>query len=159
VDREKLLKAIYKCIEDRDKEVLGEGSLMSIVRRLRSEAHLDEAVMPVIEVPANPVADLLEASLSSSEYIEKAEKIFSVRKSTVPAGIKKYRIGEGRNSETLVPVKASVPGGFDAKAEKALDAYVSHWNNQQSLRGEPYRITWGPHPLGVDLVGFNLELK
>jgi hypothetical protein len=162
LDRDKLLKAIYDCIKEREDKVIEEGSLSAIVRRLRKESLLEEAVMPVLDEERNdPIADLLESSMSSSAFVEAAEKLFSVRKSTVPAGIKKYRIGEGHQAETHVPVKGHVPNGghVTAKVEQALDSYVSHWNNQQSLRGEPYRLSWSPSPMGIDLVGFHLVLK
>lgn len=159
LDRDKLLNAIYKCLEARDEAVLEEGSLRSIAARLRSESHLDESAMPVIETKTDEIGELLESSLSSSQYVERAEKVFCVKKSSVPAGIKKYRIGEGVSGETMIPVKGKAPNGIDARSERALDAYVEHWNKQQSIRGEPYRLSWSPNPSGVDLVGFHLELK
>lgn len=159
IDRDKLLKAIYKCLEERDEAVLGEGSLRTIAARLRSESHLEESVMPVIEIKSDEIDELLESDLSSVQYVERAEKIFGVKKSSVPSGIKKYRIGEGVSGETLIPVKGRVPNGIDARSERALDAYVDHWNRQQSIRGEPYKLSWSPNPAGIDLVGFQLELK
>ena len=161
LDREKLLKAIYDCIEAREDEVLGEGSLKSIAQRLLRESYMDDAVMPIIdESRNNPIADLLASNCSSAQYIDDAEKIFSIRKSTVPAGIKKYRIGEGHHGETLIPVNGRIPGGrMDSTAEQALDRYVDSWNKRQALAGEPYRLSWGPHASGVDMVGFNLQLK
>ena len=117
--------------------------------------------MPAVDEDRNdPVSDLLESNYSSAKYIEEAEKLFSVRKSTVPAGIKKYRIGEGSHVETLVPVNGRIPGGsMTATAEQALDRYVDSWNKRQALAGEPYRLSWGPHASGIDMVGFNLQLK
>ena len=159
IDRDKLLKAIYGCIESREAKVVGESSLRAIASRLRRESLMETAAMPVIESYEDPFSSLLESSISSSEFIERADKILSVKKSVVPAGIKKYRLGEGSNRETLIPVNARVVGGLNEKTERVLDAYVSHWNNQQSLRGEPYRINWGPHPTALDMVGFNMELK
>ena len=160
LDRDKLLKAIYDCIKEREDAVIGEGSLKSIARRLLKESYMDEAVMPVIEARNNPVADLLGSNCSSAQYIEDAEKLFSVRKSTVPAGIKKYRLGEGHHGETLIPVNGKIPGGkLDSTTEQALDRYVDSWNKRQALSGEPYRLSWGPHATGIDMVGFNLQLK
>lgn len=161
LDREKLLKCIYDCIKEREDAVLGEGSLKSIAMRLLRESYMDEAAMPALdEVRNDPVADLLESNYSSSQYIDEAEKLFSVRKSTVPAGIKKYRIGEGSHVETLIPVNGRIPGGsITSIVEQALDRYVDSWNKRQALSGEPYRLSWGTHASGTDMVGFNLQLK
>lgn len=161
IDRDKLLKAIYKCIEEREDLVLGEGSLKSIVRGLRKKEYLDEAVMPILEETIDPVKELLEASLSSSAYIERAEKLFSVKKSYIPAGIKKYRLGEGYNVDTEVPMLGRLPNGssITSTTEKALDVYVDSWNKQQTIKGEPYKLSWTPHPSSINMVGFNLELK
>lgn len=159
IDRNKLLKAIYDCIEEREEALLGEGSLAALRHRLLRESHLDDAVMPVIEEAADPVAELLESSTSSSEYVERAEKLFSVRKAAVPPGIKKYRIGEGYKFDTHVPVNGRVPGTHSVVTERALDRYVDSWNAVQSRSGEPYRLSWAPHPIAVDMVSFNLELK
>lgn len=160
LDREKLLNAIYDCIEEREDIVVKEGSLKSIAARLLRESHMDDAVMPILDEAIDPIDSLLSNSHSSRLYVETAEKFFSVRKSTVPAGVKKYRLGEGTWRETSVPVNGTVPGGkITPKVEKALDNYVAHWNDMQARSGEPYKISWGMHPSGIDMVGFNLELK
>jgi len=160
LDRDKLLKAIYDCIEQREEAVIGEGSLKSIASRLLRESYMDDSVMPVIEDRNDPVADLVESNYSSAQYVDEAEKLFSIRKSTVPAGIKKYRLGEGHHGETLIPVNGKIPGGsMSFKVEQALDRYVDSWNKRQALAGEPYRLSWGPHGSGIDMVGFNLQLK
>lgn len=160
IDRDKLLKCIYDCLKERDDAVLGEGSLRAIAARLRESSHLDDAVMPVLEEQTDPIETLLESDVSTSEYVSRTEEIFSIKKSTVPAGIKKYRLGEGLR-ETQIPVKGQIPGTgrVTPTVEKALDRYVDAWNKQQSMNGEPYRLSWGPNGAGIDLIGFNLELK
>lgn len=160
LDREKLLKAIYDCIKEREDAVIGEGSLKSLAARLLKESYLDEATMPIIEENHDPIADLLESDSSTSEYVSRAEDLFAVKKSTIPAGIKKYRMGEGLH-ETQIPVKGRIPGlgQVTPTVEKALDRYVDSWNKQQAMSGEPYKLSWGPNGAGVDLIGFNLELK
>jgi len=161
LDREKLLKAIYDNIKTNEDAVLGEGSLKSLIHRLRSDSHLDESFMPVIEESNDPIKSLLESNLSPSDYVKKAEEVFTIRKSTVPAGIKKFRIGENRLIDTMIPVKGQMPDGkcINSIAERALETYVKHWNGQQSLRGEPYTLTWNHNPMGMDIVGFNVTLK
>lgn len=160
IDRDKLLKSIYDCIKEREDAVLGEGSLKSISKRLLRESYLEEAVMPIVEEKDDPVLNLLESNYSSVQYVEEAEKLFAIRKSGVPAGIKKYRIGEGSHVETLIPVNGRIPGGsMSPSVEHALDRYVDSWNKRQVLSGEPYRLSWGPHGSAVDMIGFNLQLK
>lgn len=160
IDRDRLLKSIYDCLESRDDAVLGEGSLKLLARTLRNASHLDEVALPVIDDAVNPVVELTESNLSSSQYIKRAEEIFSIKKSAVPAGIKKYRIGEGHNFETLIPVNGKVPDGkITAVEERALDGYVSRWNDHQSVKGEPYRIEWSPSPGDASRIGFHVELK
>ena len=161
LDRDKLLKAIYDCIEAHEDAILGEGSLKALSNRLLIESYLDDAVMPVIDNDRNnPVADLLESNFSSAQYINESEKLFSIRSSSVPAGIKKYRIGEEYRNETLIPVNGKIPGGsITAIVEQALDRYVASWNKRQAIDGEPYHLSWGPHALGNDMIGFNLQLK
>jgi hypothetical protein len=161
MDREKLLKAIYDCIEAREDAVLGEGSLKSLSKRLLRESHLEEtSAMPVIEFQTDPVRELLESNFSTAEYVDAAEKLFNIKKSTVPSGIKKYRLGEGTHKETQVPVNGRIPNGnITTTVENALDRYVDSWNKRQALAGEPYRLSWGPHGSSFDMVGFNLTLK
>lgn len=160
LDREKLLGAIYDCIKEREDAVIGEGSLKSIAARLLRESVAEEtSVMPIIEDITDPVADLVESNYSTAEYVDAAEKLFNVRKSTVPAGIKKYRIGEGTHKETSIPVKGRIPGGkISAIVETALDRYVDSWNKRQAIAGEPYHISWGPGAT-ADAVSFNIILK
>ena len=161
LDRDKLLKAMHDCIKEREDAVLGEGSLKAIAARLLKESYLDDAVMPVLdEERQDPVADLLESNYSSAQYVEEAEKVFSIRKSSVPAGIKKYRVAEGTHKETLIPVNGKIPGGkMNVTTEDALDRYVDSWNKRQAIAGEPYKLSWGPHGSSFDMIGFNLELK
>lgn len=160
LDRDKLLKAIYDCIEEREDKVMKEGSLKAISRRLMRESYLDDPVMPVLSQKRNdPVADLFESSASLGEYIEAAEKIFSVRKSSIPAGIKKYRMEEGTHREMNIPVNGKFPRSLDSVSEKALDRYVESWNRKQELSGEPFKISWGFHPSLPMGISFSVVLK
>jgi len=162
IDRQKLLDAIYDCIEEREEAILGEGSLFSLANRLRRGSYLEEAVMPIIEEDVNdPISSLVENRLSSRDYVKKAENVFGIKKSTVPAGIKKYLIGEGNNKETQIPVLGRLPQGvtFNSRVETVLDKYVDSWNTQQRMAGEPYKLSWSPHPGAINLIGFNMELK
>lgn len=160
LDREKLLKAIYDCIKEREDAVIGEGSLKNLAKRLLRESYAEEmSVMPVIEDRIDPITDLVESNCSTAEYVDTAEKLFKVMKSSVPAGIKKYRLGEGTHKETQIPVKGKIPGGkITVVVETALDRYVDSWNKRQAIAGEPYTLSWGPGATS-DSVSFNITLK
>ena len=159
VDRDKLLQAIYDHLEKRDDEVLEEGFFRKVSARLRSSS-LDESFMPAIPENVDPITALVESHLSSSQYIADFEKMFRVRKSSLPPGIRKHRLEESQAVTTEIPVLANVPGGtFTPTSERALDAYVSHWNSRQRVAGEPFKLSWSPHPADISLVGFALELK
>jgi len=160
LDRDKLLKSIYTCIEEREDRVMEEGSLKSLAKRLMKESFLDNPVMPILDEERNdPVADLLESNLSLGGFVDAAEKLFSIRKSTVPAGIKKYRMGEGTHRETSIPVNGRFPRNLDSTVERTLDRYVESWNRKQELSGEPYKISWGFHPSLPMGISFNVVLK
>lgn len=158
IDRDKLLQAVYDCIEERENLLVKESHGASLTAHL-SEELMNEAFMPIIEEKQDPIADLLEGGFSGAEYVKRTEELMKIKKSYLPPGIKKYRLGEGRRDEVLIPVNGRVPGGFNAKSERALDQYVDAWNKQQALRGEPYQLSWSPHPVSIDMVGFNLQLK
>lgn len=161
VDRDKLLQSIKDCLEARSEDVVEEGmSLRQMAKILREGAEDDIYVMPIIEETKDPVKDLLESNFGTSTYVSEAEALFSIRKSHLPNGIKKYRLGEGRTSEVKIPVLGEIPGeSIGPNEERALDRYVDSWNQVQSRSGEPYKLSWSPHPAGINLVGFNLELK
>lgn len=160
LDRDKLLKCIYTCIEQREDRVMEEGSLKSLAKRLMKESFLDNPVMPILDEQRNDhIADLLESNLSLGAYIESAEKIFTIRKASVPAGIKKYRIGEGTHREMLIPVNGKFPRGIDNITESALDRYVESWNKKQENAGEPFKLSWGLHPMLTSGISFSVVLK
>lgn len=160
LDRNKLLKAIYDCIEDREDRVMKEGSLKSLSKKLMKESYLDNAVMPVLdEKYQDPIADLLESNMSLSSYIDQVELLFSIRKSSIPAGIKKYRMGEGTHKDINIPISGRFPKRIDRKAEAVLDRYVESWNKKQNLLGEPFKISWGFHPSLPMGISFSVVLK
>lgn len=93
------------------------------------------------------------------QYIDNFESLFSVKKSQVPPGIRKYQLGESRATTTHFPTVAAVPGGrITALVERVVDGYVQRWNDRQRTAGEPFRVSWSPH-FREGHVGFQLELK
>lgn len=161
LDRDKLLKAIYSCLKDREDKVIGEVSLKNIAYKLKETAVKEETVVfNVVEENNDSVSELLSKNLSSKAFLEAADKIFDIKKSIVPPGIKKYRLGESR-IDTYIPVVGTLPIGvtFGQNVENAFDTYVSYWNKKQELSGEPYRLSWSPHPAQTNKVGFNVTLK
>lgn len=141
IDRGKLLKAIYDCIEEHEAAVLG------------------ESYIPAIPTEPDALESLDEARVTPTQYIEEFESLFSVKKSQVPPGIRKYQLGEARAITTHFPTVASIPGGrMTAMVERVVDGYVQHWNDRQRTAGEPFRLSWGPH-FDEGRIGFQLELK
>ena len=158
LDKEKLLKAVMNCIEQREEKVLKENYLRDIAKRLR-EGVVTENFLPAISLEENPIEKLLSQSSNSTLFLQEADQYFNIRFSELPRSLKKYALTESV-STAKIPVKAVLPGRkLGTLEEKALDLYVDHWNRRQQLAGEPFRLSWSPHPSSIDLVGFNLELK
>jgi hypothetical protein len=155
VDSDKLLKALKDLIESIDDESLGECKINESFARSRLE-ELEEFV----ETP-DPVRDLVESKCSAAEYLTRANELFQVRESTVPSGIRKYRSGGDPLQVGMIPVVCRMPHGGVPRAldERAMDAYCTHWNAVQSLRGEPLVVEWRNHPESVDKVSFSVVLK
>jgi hypothetical protein len=164
IDEQKLYKEIMKQIEEKDDRTLERYALKECIAGLRESASRDEgseAYMPVISEEIDPVEELVESNMSSSQYIDAATKLFCVKESTMPMSLRKYRVTEGLTGEQLVPCKATLPhkNGIRSIDERALDTFVKHWNTRQAMNGEPIKINWGPSPTYPGAVSFNVELK
>src|SRR5262249_30072329 len=122
---------------------------------------LQEAAMPVISKDVDEVRDLVEGNLTPTTYLSEASRLFKVQEATVPAGIRKYRLGERNAKPEQVPVIGYLPHGrgFRAVAERALDMYCAHWNDRQQLQGEPLKLEWSNHPESVNKISFNVILR
>ena len=155
IDSQKLMKAVVEMIADREEQRLEELQLKeSRDLSAQTDFHMSSETV-------DPIDELLEGNTSAQEYLRKANQIFSIKESIVPPAIKKYALGEGKAVPTNVPMVGflphkSVPRYND---EVALDTYVKHWNSVQSLRGEPYKLAWSPHPDALNKISFKLELK
>jgi len=154
VDSQKLMKAIVEMIATREEEKLEKIQLKESAARQSTQFH-------VAHDEKDPVQELLEYSSSAQEYLKRANQIFCVKESILPPGIRKHALGEGRSFSTNVPVVGflphkSVPRYSD---ELALDIYTKHWNTVQSLKGEPYKLSWTSHPDAMNKISFKLELK
>ncbi len=160
IDKDKLLSAVHDIISKHDEEVLDEGFVYNLSRKLLNESSLenDDSFMPVFEEIHDPISELVKENLSASDYIKKFESLTRVRKSQLPPSFKKYRLEEGLRGSVDIPVLANINTNSVVN-EKAADLYVKHWNIQQSLRGEPLRLSWSPHVMDMSMIGFNLELK
>jgi hypothetical protein len=156
VDQEKLLDAIYDLMQERDENVLDEGSLKNLAARLR----LDEvSIMPIISESMDSVEGLLSSGYTTREYVEKFEEAFDVtyESSTNPA----YKVLAEGPQKVSHPASVILPGSsFRRAEEKAVDAYVSAWNTKESLKGNTfYKLNWSPDLETVNMVNFYLELK
>lgn len=155
VDRQRLLDTVYDLLEQRAEAVLEENSLASIAARLRLE---ETVVMPVISESVDPVQQLVESRGSSSDYIKKFEKLFSVKYATSKNPVAVI-MAEGA-PHVIHPVSAQLSnksiGNVD---EKAVDAYVNAWNSKSKMKGENYyKLAW-MHGDVNGFVNFRLELK
>lgn len=161
IDGAKLLKKLKELIEDREERALERSPLKETLDWLRSD-EMNEAVLPVVFAEVHdPVSELLEANLPSSEYVKKASEVFNIKESTLPPGIRKHRLGETNAKSTNIPVVGMLPHdrGFRALDERALDAYCKAWNDRQQMSGEPLRLEWSTHPDTVGKISFNVTLR
>lgn len=165
LDEAKLLKAIKQLIKEREDRVLERSALKETLAWLkgREERELlsETAAMPVISEETDPVRELVEGNLTPVTFIDKANRLFRVQESMLPAGIRKHRLGEHSAQVTRVPVVARLPHGrgFRAIDERALDLYCKHWNERQQLRGEPLKLEWSNHPGEGGKISFNVILR
>ena len=163
LDEEKLFKALKKVIADHEEFRLEKhNAMVETVATLRHRAALDEEWIPFPgEEAPDPVRELAESKTAPSEYIEKMNEMFKIRESTIPAAIRKYRIGEGMSKDTSVPMMAYLPHthGLRSIDEGALDRYVKCWNERQSLNGEPITIDWVPNVTDANKVSFTVSLR
>lgn len=156
VDPYKLMKVVVKIIADRDSEKFDRLENAQVF--IKESANIeridhDEAV--------DLVSELLESKLSQSEYLQRADVIFGIKYSSIPPGIKKYALGESKKENVEVPIVGSLPHMLSPRFvdEKALDTYVNYWNSRQSLKGEPYKLSWASHVSSQNKINFHLELK
>jgi hypothetical protein len=170
VDYDKLLKAVYKHMEIRDKSAIvastmpktakddmQENALKSIVSNLRFMSNYNPDVMPILEEKIDPVSDLLETKTFPSSYMKSFEDLFQVKKGSVANPGKSMGINENY-SKLIVPVEATLPSQTMRQVdEKAVDVYVKHWNSRRNLMQQPYRLKW--HPVESNTVRFQVELK
>lgn len=156
VDPYKLMKVVVKILADRDSEKFDRLENAQVVIKESS----DNAFVNAAE-SADPVAELLESRLSQSEYLRRADIIFGIKYASIPPGIKKYTIGEAKIGNVEVPIVGSLPHLHSPRYmdERALDTYVSYWNSRQSLKGEPFKLSWTSHVGSQNKINFRLELK
>lgn len=157
VDEKKLYDEIMRQLEEKDDNTLERNSLKETVQHLRESS----TEMPEFSDPVNPVHGLLSHSGSSSEYVAAAMKVFSVRESTIPHSLHKFRFAEGRREPMRVPCTGQVPENkaVGSLEERALDRFCECWNEVQIARGEPVHIEWSHNPGGTGKVSFTAVLK
>lgn len=156
INAKKLLEMIFKKTKEHEDRVLERDALRETYDCLMARADtMDEFVDNV-----DPVKELLEGNLTPQTYVDKAFSVFSVKRSIVPPGIRKHRIGEG-SKEELVPCVGQLPHefGFRSVDERALDRFCEYWNVRQSMIGEPLKISWDTNPCEVGRVSFNVILR
>lgn len=165
IDQKKLQEAVDKMLQElEERRTCCYGSMKEVRNFLEKEANQDSLMetpmMPVVEEEQHdPLVSLLKNPATDAEYIKFFESMFRVKKADVPAAVRKYRLGEGVTSSTMVPMKAYLPQGcLNVVTEQVLDRYVEAWNSQQALVGEPLKLDWNADPSDSGCVGFDLEL-
>lgn len=164
IDEGKLLKAIKELIEEREDRAMERSALKETLEWLKGQDEheiMSESAMPVISFDEDPVRDLYEGNLSATTFISQANALFRIKEATVPAGIRKYRLGENNAQSSTMPVIGYLPHkkGFRALDERALDAYCKHWSDRQKLQGEPLQLEWSNHPDAENKISFNVTLR
>lgn len=164
IDESKLLKAIKEVLKEREDRALERTALKETVAWLRSQEErelLQEAAMPVISEDVDEVRELLEGNLTPTTYLSQASQLFRIQEATIPAGIRKHRLGERNARQASAPVIGYLPhrGAFRAVDERALDQYCKHWNDRQELQGEPLKLEWSNHPEAINKISFNVVLR
>jgi hypothetical protein len=155
-DAKKLWEEIQKQLKEKDERTLERFSLKEVASRLFEGEDFED----VHEV-ADPIEELLESSLSAHEFVNRVNTLFKIRESIMPAGLRKYRVSEGRISEMSIPCTGKLPSGtrMCSRTERVLDLYASNWNDIQARRGEPIKINWTPNTMSIGSFSFNVELK
>ena len=104
----------------------------------------DEAetnVMPVLDESffADPIKELLREGSSKTSYVDSANKLFNITHDLIEESL---YTGDVQLVEA--PQYGRLPGGYNwnSSAEKALDRYVSNWNERADARGSNCRIAW-----------------
>lgn len=163
VDGEKLLKHVKDMLEDKDdraleRDELSESRIFDEMSSIINEG-IDESTATFDE-SVDPVRVLIESGLSSTDYIDQLNKLFNIRESSLPSGIRKVRNGvNALVGEQKVPVKARLPHNNAPRAldEQALDLYVKHWTKRQKFEAEPMKLLWSQHPNSVNEISFNVK--
>lgn len=113
----------------------------------------DEAetnVMPVLDESffADPIKELLREGSSKTSYVDSANKLFNITHDLIEESL---YTGDVQLVEA--PQYGRLPSGYNwnSSAEKALDRYVSNWNERADARGSNCRIAWN--------YGFNTKIN
>jgi hypothetical protein len=157
-DAKRLWEEIQKILSEKDDMTLERSSLKEAARNLYEQ---NESMFGYIHEEVDVLDDLLESNLSEREYVNTANKLFKIRESIMPAGLRKYRMSEGIFSDITIPCTGKLPHSVknSVRAEQALDTYVNSWNSIQARKGEPIKINWSHNPMSIGSFSFNVELK
>lgn len=144
IDPEKLLEAIDKLITERDDDMLDSKSLKETIDHLDNHVMMESTLYTMGTEDSDIVADLLRSRLGTTEYIARAEEVFSIREARAPKAVERLVLSEGVRVRASVPVRGELPhdSGFRSVDERALDLYVESWNKRRNAEGDPMRISW-----------------
>lgn len=130
IDEERLLKALDDLREEREDAVLDrpDSHIREAAEWLRHRSIQETPTqIPLLgEEDDDPVRALERAGSDDPAFIDGAERLFAIKEASVPAAVRKFRLGEGMSRPLSVPVVGRLPHGGPPRAldERVLDAYV-----------------------------------
>ena len=160
VDEAKLLKAIEKLVEEREDEILERDALRETIEWLERRELNESHVFQIKEDEIDPVRELVESGVPGKQFLDRAFELFSIEESQLPATFRKWRLEE-KSTALAVPIVGRLPhaGSLREVDERALDEFVTRWTANQEMHGEPFKLSWSPHPLDESKISFNVILK
>lgn len=162
IDEKKLLKAIADLVKKKEDEILdrNEVTIKETLAYLRSKEDLiTEGVNEIENICEDPVLEMMSARHTPQQFIDEAKVLFSIKESVMPPTIRKHRLDV--SVRETIPMVGYLPhkGSFRSIDERALDRFVKHWNDRQSMTGEPLKLEWSCHPDSENKVSFSVILK
>lgn len=162
IDEKKLLKAIKDLIEERENRAIERSALKETLNWLKAQNNKNNNVISesFSLKTEDDVVSLLQLRNSFSEFLNEANKIFSIKESHATISTKKLQINENAQFQ-VVPHEGYLPHdlGFRALDEKALDTYCEIWNNKQKLQGGSFKLSWSVDSNEIGKFNFRCTLR
>lgn len=157
-DCQRLYDEIMGQLEVKDDEALIQDKLKDAAKRVFEGAYLRTAHL---EDEKSIYSEVLSRRISNLTRVDLCKRIFDIKESQIPNGLKRMRLSEGLHSNVAVPVSGRIPSGeiFTHEVEKSLDAFQDSWNALREAAGDNLRITWAHDPTSLRKFLFTLEMR